>query len=127
MLLPIEITYSLSLAAVKTGILSFYLRLFGSRSYFRKLAYAIMVVVVLWLLSIILETFLLCRPFARNWDLTIDRGTCGDRPTVYFSAGVLNIITDFMVLVLPIYEVWRLQLNKQRKWGLIIMFSFGIM
>jgi len=50
----------------------------------------------MWALIIILETFLLCRPLAYNWDSMI-KGTCGDRNTVYVSAGALNVVTDFMV------------------------------
>lgn len=85
-----------------------------------------MAVIVLWAISVILETFLLCRPLAFNWDPTI-KGSCGDRNTVYVTAGALNIVTDFMVIALPLPHVWKLQLPFARKVGLVVMFSIGIL
>jgi len=80
----------------------------------------------MWVLSIVLETFLLCRPLAFNWDTTID-GSCGERNRVYVSAGSLNIITDVMVLTLPMPKIWGLQLPLKRKLGLMVIFSLGIL
>ena len=77
-------------------------------------------------MSVVLETFLLCRPLAYNWDTSI-KGTCGQRNTVYVSAGVLNLVTDFMVMSLPIPHILKLQLAWRRKLGLILMFSLGIL
>jgi len=85
-----------------------------------------MSILIMWAMSVILETFLLCRPLALNWDSTIE-GTCGDRNTVYVSAGALNVVTDFMVMALPIPHIIKLQLAWRRKAGLILMFSLGIL
>jgi hypothetical protein len=77
-------------------------------------------------MSVVLETFLLCRPLAYNWDTSI-KGTCGQRNTVYVSAGALNVVTDFMVMCLPIPHILKLQLAWSRKLGLILMFSLGVL
>jgi hypothetical protein len=80
----------------------------------------------MWAMSVILETFLLCRPLAYNWDSTI-KGTCGQRNRVYVSAGALNVVTDFMVMSLPVPHLLRLQLALSRKLCLLLMFSLGIL
>jgi hypothetical protein len=80
----------------------------------------------MWAISVVLETFLLCRPLTYNWDTTI-KGTCGQRNDVYVSAGALNVATDFMVMALPIPHILKLQLAWRRKLGLIVMFSLGLL
>jgi len=110
---------------IKTSMVFFYLRIFGTKNAFKITAYATITSIVLWAISVVLETFLLCRPVAFNWDQTV-KGTCGDRNTVYVSAGALNIVSDFMVLALPIPHIWDLQLPLARKLGLVVMFSLGI-
>jgi len=81
----------------------------------------------MWAMSIVLETFLLCRPLAFNWDPTIPGGVCGQRNKVYVSAGALNVVTDFMVMLLPVPHILGLQLAIRRKLGLLLMFSLGIL
>jgi len=124
-ILPFEALYGITLMFVKSSMVFFYLRIFGTKRAFRISAYATITFIVLWAISVVLETFLLCRPLAYNWDQTI-KGTCGDRNTVYVSAGALNIVSDFMVLALPIPHIWDLQLPLARKLGLVAMFSLGI-
>ena len=80
----------------------------------------------MWAMSVILEAFLLCRPLAANWDSTIP-GVCGDRNTVYISSGALNVMTDLMIIALPLPYILRLNLALRRKLGLLLMFTMGIL
>jgi hypothetical protein len=54
--------------------------------------------------SIILEAFLLCRSFTYDWDVSI-KGTCGNRPATFMVTGVMNVVTDLMVIALPLAYV----------------------
>lgn len=96
LILPFEALYGITLCLIKSSIICFYFRIFGNTKSFRISAYAVLAFIICWALSVVLETFLLCRPVAYNWDTSI-KGTCGNRNTVYVSAGALNVITDFMV------------------------------
>jgi len=111
---------------IKSSIMMFYLRIFGSNSCFRKTIWIVMLIVWLWVISELLGTFLLCRPIAYNWDLTV-KGTCGNRNAGFVSAAALNTATDVLVLVLPIPHIWKLQLSRARKLSLIFLFSFGLL
>lgn len=126
LILPFEALYGVTLCLIKTSIVSFYLRIFGTSRNFRISAYVAIGILIAWAFSVILETFLLCRPLAYNWDTTID-GVCGERNKVYVSAGALNVITDFMVMALPVPHILSLQLKIKKKMGLILMFSLGIL
>lgn len=85
----------------------FYYRIFGSTPSFRISAIVAIGILIAWAISIVLETFLLCRPLAFNWNPTIEGGVCGDRNTVYVSAGALNVVTDFMVCLLVQLQPWH--------------------
>ena len=39
--------------------------------------------------------------------------------------GLVNILTDIIILSLPIPLVWRLQVSKPRRWQLVLVFSLG--
>lgn len=85
-----------------------------------------MTIVWMWAVSVILETFLLCRPLAYNWDTSI-AGTCGNRNATYVVAGTLNLVTDLMVMALPVPHIWKLQLSFSKKIALSGVFSVGLL
>ncbi|KAL3711675.1 hypothetical protein TMatcc_000366 [Talaromyces marneffei ATCC 18224] len=103
----------------------FYFRIFSAKQSFRISVFVTMVIVWAWSVSVILETFLLCRPLAYNWDITIP-GTCGDRNATYVVAGTLNLITDLIVMALPVPHIWKLQLNVAKKLALSCLFCLGL-
>ena len=112
---------------VKTSMMLFFMRIFGTKRSFQISVGVVMTIVWLWAISIILETVLLCRPLAFNWDTTIPGGTCGDRNGTYVSAGVLNLVTDLMVMALPVPHIWKLQLSMAKKIALSLVFCMGLL
>ncbi|KAJ6096877.1 hypothetical protein N7486_007623 [Penicillium sp. IBT 16267x] len=125
-ILPLEALYGIVLALVKTSIMLFYTRIFGSKRSFQIQVTITMIIVWIWSASVILETFLLCRPLKYNWDTSIS-GTCGDRNATYVVAGVMNLITDLMVMALPIPHIWKLQLGTAKKISLCGVFCLGLL
>lgn len=71
-------------------------------------------VVIAWNIANIITALLICRPLARNWDLTVP-GSCGSQPNFYFSMGAINIITDVAILALPLPYLFSLQMPWKRK------------
>lgn len=114
------------MSLIKTSIMLFFSRIFGSKRSFRVSVTVVMTIVWLWAISIVLETMLLCRPLAYNWDTSI-KGTCGQRNATYVVAGTLNLVTDLMVMALPIPHIWKLQLNVAKKLTLYLVFSMGLL
>ncbi|KAL5339806.1 hypothetical protein BJX70DRAFT_139713 [Aspergillus crustosus] len=126
-ILPLEALYGIVMSLVKTSIMVFYLNIFGSKRSFRMGVAITMTIVWLWAISVILETLLLCRPLAFNWDITLEGGKCGNRNATYVVTGTLNLVTDLMVMALPIPHIWKLQLGIAKKIALSVVFSMGLL
>ncbi len=73
---------------------------------------------------VLLEAFLLCRPFAYNWDKTID-GECADTTKAFLSAGIINLLLDVCIVVMPMPLLWKLKMPIANKIGISAMFSLG--
>lgn len=127
LILPFEALYGLTLMFVKLAVLRFYNRMFAPSKWVTWGVRVTAAAVILWMVSVVLETFLLCRPLAFNWDTTIPGGVCGDRNAVFVIAGVTNMVTDFMVLVLPVPSILKLQMPLGQRFGLLLVFCMGIL
>ncbi|KAJ5301313.1 hypothetical protein N7508_006176 [Penicillium antarcticum] len=101
-LLSVEITYGTSLGLVKTSIALFFVRIFGAKPSFN--------------VAVSISLFI---------DITI-KDTCGNRPAAFMVAGVMNVVTDLMVISLPLPHVWKLKLNVHKKIGLTSVFGVGV-
>jgi hypothetical protein len=66
-----------------------------------------------------------CKPIAKAWDVTITDGSCINRGAIYIFQAVTNIVTDVLLLLLPIPMVWRLHMPMQQKVGLVFIFIVG--
>lgn len=42
-------------------------------------------------------------------------------------SAVFNIILDFLVLGLPIFQLWKMNLNKRKKFLVMLMFGVGFL
>lgn len=127
LLLVLQILYAIGLLLVKASILGLYWRLFGVKVGFRRAIYVVGAVVLAWAISSILETFLLCTPFEYNWNPAVEGGRCANRNAAFIATGVLNLVTDLMVLSLPLSHIWALQLPLGQRLGLLVIFSLGML
>ncbi|KAI4623571.1 hypothetical protein J4E80_003382 [Alternaria sp. BMP 0032] len=115
-----------SLAFAKLSFLCLYLNLSPARG-FRAGVHFTIFVVVGSCVGIVISLLAACKPFAKNIDVTITEGQCLNKGALYIATGVLNIITDIMVIILPIPMVLRLQMSRERKIMVIGIFSVGSM
>lgn len=81
--------------------------------------------IVLWMLAITLSALLMCRPLPYSWGE--GHGTCGHQVSSYAATGILNIITDLAVLLLPVPHLVRLEMALYKKWTLICTFTVGLL
>lgn len=126
MLIAIQILWACSLTLVKASILFFYLRIFDVPS-FRLASKLTAGFIICWALAVILCGFLMCRPFAYSWNQTIPNGTCGNQILSYIITGALNLVTDIIVLLLPMPHLWKLHLPLARRLVLMATFMVGIL
>lgn len=110
---------------VKLSILFFYLRVFINR----KLRLAVKICMgftLVWSVGNIMQVFLICRPFRSSWDITV-KGTCGNRQGSFIAIGAFNVVTDWIILTLPIPTVWKLQMPRSGKIALTFVFTIGLL
>ncbi|TRX90948.1 hypothetical protein FHL15_008153 [Xylaria flabelliformis] len=120
-----QISWALANTGVKLSIIDFYVTLFGTNHKFRKISYSLMGAVGIYCLLVIFIAFLLCRPLAFAWDTTIPGGHCGNRKSAFLASGIVNLILDISVIVLPLPMLWGLHMPIHRKISLTLLFSVG--
>jgi hypothetical protein len=125
MLVAYELIFSTTISTIKISVLMFYLRVFVNRS-LRIATKAALVFVMLWSVGNILQVFLICRPFVKTYSLTAE-GVCGDQVASFIAIGAFNIITDVIILTLPLPTVWSLKMSTPAKLGLTGVFLVGLM
>ncbi|USP80139.1 hypothetical protein yc1106_07413 [Curvularia clavata] len=81
--------------------------------------------IVVWCIANIMAAFLICRPLVRNWDFSVP-GTCGSQPDFYFTMGIINLITDAVLIGLPMPYLYKLAMPMRKKLIAMALLSVGI-
>ena len=114
-------------AATKASLLLLYYRLFSPSRRFRLAIYTFAAIVFCQWFSLTLVTIFECRPVAAFWDHTIQGAKCIDLARVTIVSGVLNLMTDVLILCLPIPMVWGLNTTNTQKITLTGIFLLGLL
>ena len=112
-------------AATKASLLLLYYRLFSPSRRFRLAIYIVTAIVFGQWLSLTLASIFQCSPIAAFWDHTIQRAVCINLPRFTVVSGVLNLMTDVLILCLPIPMVWGLNTTNAQKVTLTGIFLLG--
>ena len=108
----------------KFSVLLFYARIFPTRNFTRVL-YAVGFVTLVWWISSQMLAIFQCHPIHSFWTRFDDDSKCIDLKAFFIGQAVPNIITDLVLLVLPLPYIWRLQLPVSQKVMLTGCFTFG--
>ncbi|CAK3920277.1 hypothetical protein AC579_6149 [Lecanosticta acicola] len=119
-----SVTYLIVLATAKIAILLFYLKLARER-WFILATYAAMGVVVSYGIALACSLIFACTPLVRVWDVTVTEGHCINRGKIYLATAGLNATTDIVILILPMPMIYKLQVKRIQKLGLLFIFSIG--
>jgi len=68
-----------------------------------------------------------CMPFNFAWDKSVKGGRCGNEYAAYTSVTVLDVLGDFMIIVLPTPWLWKLKITPWSKIGLNVIFALGFL
>ena len=99
--------YPPAMAFAKLAILVFYLRINPDRG-FRLQVFAIMFIITGYSIAVILANIFECKPISKFWNPLLP-GKCIKISDIYLSTGILNVVTDFLVLAVPMPMLVRLQ------------------
>jgi hypothetical protein len=122
----IEILYNPILALVKTSILLFLLRLFGQKPGVRRFIVWVNTANIGMLIAVFFATVLQCTPINKTWDPRVE-GTCIDRRILFTVSSSFNILTDMLILALPLRIFIDLKIPRRTKIALMFVFLLGFL
>ncbi|KAK2047222.1 integral membrane protein [Colletotrichum somersetense] len=123
----LELFYLVELALIKASILFFFLRIFPGRG-IRRCLWSVQIMNLLVCLAFVILIFAQCRPFSyfwTGWDGEHE-GMCIDLSKLALVHVGLNIALDIVMLVLPVTQIYKLNMDTRKKIGVIAMFQAGI-
>ncbi|KAH7018814.1 hypothetical protein EDB80DRAFT_818749 [Ilyonectria destructans] len=129
-----EICYTITMWTTKLSILAFYWRSFGIWSSMRWPIWLLSGIVSAWAIAVVLVTTLQCSPTRAIWaqydpinPLSPSDYHCDvDQIQFFYGNAVPTIITDVLLMILPLPYVWRLHLPAGGKLALSGVFLVGI-
>jgi hypothetical protein len=124
MMLGGALTYNLTTMFVKLSILSFYLRFSVDRA-FRVAVYIVMFIAVGYSIPNAFLFLFNCRPIQSYWDWTIPQEYCIDQQKIFDASNILNMATDFLILLLPIWILRPMRVPLLRKIGIALILMAG--
>ncbi|KAJ5174025.1 uncharacterized protein N7500_001956 [Penicillium coprophilum] len=110
-----QLVYPLSVGMVKFSILAQYYRIFALKK-FRKATMGVGLFVFAYTIICIFVNAFEChtKPW-RAWDPSFPKG-CNNLSMTYFSTAGINILTDIVILIMPLPLITKLNLRTRRKY-----------
>lgn len=125
-LIAVPVFYLIAAALPKLVILSIFMRIFTSKTQ-RIACYVLGAIITCSSIVTVFIAVFQCIPIEYVWDKTIPGGHCIDINAFFLWASFPNILTDSVMLFLPLPVVWKLQTSNHVKLGLTLTFLTGSM
>ena len=107
----------------KLSILALYMRIFSTR-HLRIAIWVVVAICICWGVGGLLPTILQCIPVEYNWNRSLV-GRCIDIPMLFSAITISNFLTDVLILILPMFMIYQLQLNTKQKLMVASIFLAG--
>ena len=118
-------TYNLTLIFAKTSVLLFYARVLGTRiKLFKYALWFTHFLVIGWFIAMGLLNTFLCNPIEKQWRPSVP-GHCHAITVLWLSSTISDVVIDFILLLLPLPMLWRLQMKCSRKILIMAVFACG--
>ncbi len=116
-----QILWILSIVCIKASFLLFYRRLFTANARFKLASSIVIVVTAAWSVAALCVIVFQCIPIRANWTPKIP-ARCLNRVTAFISKSVIHIFLDLVLLVLPLFVVSTLNMDRRKKISVSIVF-----
>lgn len=117
-------TYCASVGLTKLAILMQYKRVFQTPR-FQFWNWIFIAIIIGYTVSTVVACIFVCMPVQKFWKPQLE-GHCINTFASWFANAILNIITDLMIIILPMPVVRGLQLKPRQKFLLMGVFAFGV-
>ena len=121
----IQLVYTITMALTKISILVSFLRLIPLGPA-RWATWGTLIIVALWGISLSFATVFSCHPVHGYWtDTNNDR--CNNESIRLLVISIINILTDLVVIIIPMGAFWRLRIPKRQKIILYLLLNLGLL
>ncbi len=118
-----QVAYKLVVCLNKVSVTLFSKRIFTTRP-FQIACWCVLAILIGWGIGALFATIFQCVPVEGSWNPTI-KATCIDKDAFWTAYAVGNVITDVMVLSLPLPMIFQLHLKMRDKIGIAGIFLLG--
>ena len=74
----------------------------------------------------VLSVIFQCTPVPKVWNTSMP-GTCINTSLNFIITGVINVVSDVLIMLLPLWTIWHLKLPIQKKLSVSTVFAAGIL
>ena len=116
------------MVAARTALILQLIRIFAPtrRGTYYWIFQAIIWVNILFYIAVESALFANCIPLHKVWR-PLTPGKCINAQGLLVAVSIVNIVSDFIALVVPIIAIWHLQMAVKRKLGSSLVFAVGVM
>ncbi|KAJ5652021.1 hypothetical protein N7507_009447 [Penicillium longicatenatum] len=118
--------YNLSLILSKLSALFLFIRIFRTKPFLLAtyITMGFLIVAGLWM---VLSGFIFCIPISDFWRASPSSTKhCLPKGPVWYSNAAMQIFSDIVIMILPMPLLYKLQLPRQQKIGIMLVFGVGI-
>lgn len=121
--------YSAGIGLIKSAVILEWLRIFAptrERNFFWWASHIILWINIIFYSFVLIAVNLSCLPHRRIWDRTVP-GRCIDIVNLELTTAVVNLTLDLITLLIPQKVIWKLQMSRQKKIGVSVVFAVGLL
>ncbi|KAI6889854.1 hypothetical protein KC334_g14958 [Hortaea werneckii] len=118
--------YNTYLWLQKLVLLDLYRRFYLCLPCERQIYLGYLVIFAITYVGVQLSNITECQPVSLYWQIVPDPGPCSQAHVQLLVLGIVNIVTDVMLMALPWPMLIKAKLQPRRKFELAVLFLFGI-
>lgn len=125
MMLHLGLTfYGTAITLMKLSALTLYARLFRVSERVQRFLWLLGAFVLVFWVVLLVVPWTNCTPLRKTLDPFVP-GKCTTRIRYYLTAGTLNVVLDFIILLTPMPLIWKLNLSLEKKVSVSLVFLLG--
>ena len=122
-----QLSTTLTFGLTKLSVLLFYKRVFRGNT-FNAAVWTMISIIGIWTVAFFFANLLQCYPISLNWEASGALiSSCIKTNMMYLAQAWTDVLTDVMILSLPIPCIWALQMPARHKVGVTAIFLLGLL
>jgi hypothetical protein len=118
--------YHVTIMLLKVTVLLQFRRVFPLPA-FQRLCDMSLIFLAVWTVAGIVGGFTICLPLNKNWDPQASAWVCEKRFWFWLGHGIVHVITDVLIFIMPLPLLRTLPLHPLHKMALIAVFCLGFL